>query len=62
MSKFTARFKSFSKLDYFYLLTGIACVAIGVEKILDKGQLWKIAVVFGIGIIILFVTYKRSSK
>jgi low affinity Fe/Cu permease len=62
MSKFTSRIKSFSKFEYFYLLTGIACVAIGVEKIMDKSATWKIVVVFGIGIIILLTTYKRSSK
>ncbi len=62
MSKIIQRLKGISKLDYFYYLTGIASVAIGIEKIMNKDQLWKIAAVFALGIIIIFITYKRSSR
>jgi len=59
MSKFKFGKRKFKWIGYFYLLTGIACLLIGLQKIVIKDPLWKIAVVLGISFIILVITFRK---
>jgi hypothetical protein len=62
MSKFKFRRKKFSWIGYFYLATGMACLLIAIQKIVIKDPLWKIAVVLGISLVILLITWRKYSK